>query len=158
MNALKTEPGKLNTDLIGGILMLAIAAFFHYNMDPDFTRLAAYFPERLIIVLTVLGVILLIKARVRPVMMNSFVGKMNASMVFTLIVGLAWVFLLEWTGFILSSVTAIFIILLRLEPASKRTPVRVVKLALLAALEVAVIYVVFVRLLYVTMPVGRLFG
>ncbi len=158
MNAPKSEPKKLNTDRIGGIIMLAVAAFFQWNMDPDFTRLAAYFPERIIICLAVLGVILLVKSHLRPVMMDSFTSKMNSSMMFTLVVGLAWVFLLEWIGFIISSLAAIFIILYRLEPKAKRTPARMGKLAALAALEVAVIYVVFVKLLYVTMPTGRLFG
>ncbi len=158
MNAPKNEPKKLNTDLVGGIIMLATAAFFQFNMDPDFTRLAAYFPERIIIALAVLGAALLVKAYMQPVRMENFIRKMNAPMMFTIIVGLAWVFLLEWIGFVIASLAAIFIILYRLEPKAKRTPVRVAKLAAIAAGEVAVIYVVFVKLLYVTMPVGRIFG
>jgi hypothetical protein len=78
--------------------------------------------------------------------------------VFTILVGLAWVFLLEWIGFVISSIAAIFIILYRFEPKDRRTPKRVAKLAAIAVGEVAVIYIVFVKLLYVTMPVGRLFG
>jgi hypothetical protein len=158
MNTPDTQPKKLNTDLIGGILVLAVAAFFQFHMDPDFTPLAAYFPERLITCMAVLGVLLLIKAYARPVYMDSFIHKLNAPVVFTILVGLAWVFLLEWLGFIISSLAAIFIILCRLEPRTKRTPARVAKLAAIAAGEVAVIYVVFVKLLYVTMPAGRLFG
>ena len=149
---------KHNTDLIGGILMLAVAAFFQFHMDPDFTPLASYFPERLIVCMAVLGVALLIKAHVRPMYMDSFVGKLNAPVVFTILVGLAWVFLLEWIGFVISSIAAIFIILYRFEPKARRTPARVAKLAAIAAGEVAVLYIVFVKLLYVSMPVGRLFG
>ena len=152
------QPKKLNTDLFGGIIVLAVAAFFQFHMDPDFTPLAAYFPERLIACMGILGVLLLIKAYVRPVYMDSFLHKLNAPVVFTILVGLAWVFLLEWVGFIIASLAAIFIILYRLEPKAKRTPARLAKLAAIAAGEVAVIYVVFVKLLYVTMPVGRLFG
>jgi len=151
-------PKKLNTDLVGGIIVLALAAFFQFNMDPDFSALAAYFPKRIIACLGILGVALLVKARLRPVYMDSFISKMNATVIFTIIVGLAWVFLLEWIGFIIASLAAIFIILYRLEPKAKRTPVRVAKLAAIAALEVVVIYVVFVRMQYVTMPAGRLWG
>jgi len=158
MSTPNTTPKKQNTDLIGGIIVLAVAAFFQFYMDPDFTPLAAYFPKRLIACTAILGVALLIKAYVRPTYMDSFVSKLNAPVVFTIIVGLAWVLLLEWIGFILTSLLAIFAILYRLEPKAKRTPARVVKLAAIAAVEVAVIYVVFVRLLYVTMPEGRLFG
>ena len=153
-----TQPKKHNTDRIGGILMLAVAAFFQFHMDPDFTPLAAYFPERLIVCIAILGVALLIKAHVRPMYMDSFVSKLNAPVVFTILVGLAWVFLLEWIGFVISSIAAIFIILYRFEPKAQRTPKRVAKLAAIAVGEVAVIYIVFVKLLYVTMPVGRLFG
>ena len=153
-----TRPEKLNTDLVGGIVVLAVAAFFQFNMDPDFTPLAAYFPKRLIVCMAVMGVMLLIKAYVRPVYMDSFIGKLNAPVVFTILVGLAWVFLLEWIGFIISSAAAIFVILYRFEPKAKRTPARLAKLAAIALVEVAVIYVVFIKLLYVTMPVGRLFG
>lgn len=148
---------KLNTDLIGGIIVLAVAAFFQFNMDPDFSPLAAYFPERIIVCLAVLGVALLIKAKVSPVYMDSFISHMNSTMVFTIVTGLAWVFLLQWIGFLISSLAAIFLILYRLEPKANRTPARLARLAAITALEVAVIYVVFVKLLFVTMPVGRLF-
>ena len=153
-----TQPKKHNTDLIGGILMLAVAAFFQFHMDPDFTPLASYFPERLIVCMTVLGLALLIKAHVRPMYMDRFIYKLNAPVVFTILVGLAWVFLLEWIGFVISSIAAIFIILYRFEPRAKRTPARVAKMAAIAVGEVAVIYIVFVKLLYVTMPTGRLWG
>ena len=156
MSTPNTPPKKLNTDLAGGIITLAFAAFFQFHMDPDFSALAAYFPKKLIVCLAVMGVLLLIKAYVRPMYMDNFISKLNAPVVFTIIVGLAWVLLLEWTGFIITSLAAIFIILCRLEPKAKRTPRRIAMLAGIAALEVAVIYVVFVRLLYVTMPVGRL--
>jgi len=147
---------KLNTDLIGGILMLAVTAFFQFHMDPDFTPLASYFPTRLIVCMAVLGAALLIKAYVRPMYMDSFIYKLNAPVVFTILVGLAWVFLLEWIGFVISSIAAIFVILYRFEPKAKRTPKHVAKMAAIAAIEVAVMYIVFVKLLYVTMPAGRL--
>jgi hypothetical protein len=153
-----TQAKKHNTDLIGGILMLAVAAFFQFHMDPDFSPMASYFPERLIVCMAVLGGALLIKAHVRPVYMDSFIYKLNAPVVFTILVGLAWVLLLEWIGFTISSIAAIFIILYRFEPRARRTPKRIAKMAAIAAGEVAVIYIVFVKLLHVTMPVGRLFG
>ena len=158
MNTPTTQPNKLNTDLIGGLIILGMAAFFQFLMDPDFSHLAAYFPQRIIICMAVLGVALLVKSYVQPTYMDSFMSKLNAPVVFTIIVGLAWVLLLEWIGFIISSLAAIFIILYRLEPKAKRTPARAAKLAAIAVVEVGVIYVVFVRLLYVTMPTGRLWG
>ena len=153
-----TPPQKTNTDLAGGIITLAIAAFFHFNMDPDFAPLTAYFPRKIIICLAIMGVALLVKAYVRPLYMDSIVSKFNAPVIFTIIVGLAWVLLLQWIGFIISSLAAIFIILYRLEPKAQRTPKRIAKLAAIAAFEVALIYAVFVKFLYVSMPTGRLWG
>ncbi len=154
----KAPSKKLNTDLVGGIIMLGMAALFQSQMDPDFSPLAAYFPAHLIWCLGILGVALLVKAYVRPMYMDSFIDKLNAPVVFTIIVALAWAFLMVWIGFIITSLAAIFLILYRLEPKAKRTPKRLVRFAIIAAIEVAVIHVVFVTLLQVTMPVGRLWG
>ncbi len=153
-----TPSKKLNTDLIGGIIMLATAAFFQFHMDPDFSPLAARFPQHLIVGLVIVGLALLVKAYVRPMYMDSFIEKLNAPVVFTIIVALAWALLLVWVGFIITSLAAIFLILYRLEPKATRTPKRIAKMAAIAIIEVVVIQIVFVELLYVTMPVGRIWG
>ena len=159
MNTPITQPKKQhNTDIIGGIIMLAVAAFFQFQMDPDFTDLGAYFPQRLIVYIALLGVGMLIKGFVRPKYMDSIMTKVNSLVLFTAAVGLAWVFLLQWTGFIPTSIVAMFAILWRLEPKARRTPARLAKLAALVVIEVLVVYFVFVKLLYVTMPAGRLWG
>ena len=149
-------PKQHNTDIIGGVLMLATAAFFQYQMDPDFTDLGAYFPQRLIYGIAALGVGLLIKGFFWPKYLNSFMTKVNPNVVFICIVGLIWVYLLAWVGFILTSIVAMFAILWRLEPKGNRTPVRLAKLLALVVAEVAVVYFVFGKLLFVTLPVGRL--
>lgn len=145
----------VNTDFWGAAIMFLFALGFWTQMDPDFTHYAAYFPNRLIPCLIVLGIALVIKGFVSPTRMPSFISQMNGNMLFTIIVGLAWVLLLDWIGFIISSFVAIFVLLWRFEP--NRTPAKLVKMALIAGGEVAFIYVLFVQLLYVTMPEGRLF-
>ncbi len=149
---------KLNTDLLGGLIMLGCAAFFYWQMDEEFTHYAAYFPNRIIPCLAVLGAALLVKARVRPTMLDSFVSQMNSTMLFAIAAGLAWVFTLEWLGFVISSFAAIFAMLVRFLPPDRRGAAAFIKLALLAAVEVGGIYVLFVKFLYVTLPVGRLFA
>lgn len=149
---------KLNTDLLGGLIMLACAVFFYVQMDEEFTHYAAYFPDRIIPCLAVLGAALLVKARLKPTMLDSFVSQMNSTMLFAIFVGLAWVLTLEWVGFIISSFAAIFAMLVRFLPPDKRGTAAFAKLALLAAVEVGGIYVLFVKFLYVTLPVGRLFA
>ncbi|GHV53687.1 hypothetical protein FACS1894206_04850 [Deltaproteobacteria bacterium] len=147
----------VNTDFWGAGIMFLFAVVFYSQMDPDFTHYAAYFPNHLIPCLVVLGVALIIKGFVTPTMLPSFLSEINSSMVFAMTVGLLWVFTLDWLGFLITSFAAIFALLWRFEPAGQRTPARLAKMALIAGGEVGVIYVVFVRMLYVTMPEGRLF-
>ena len=88
-------------------------------------------------------------------MMPSFVSQINSNMLFTMIVGLVWVFALEWFGFIITSFLAICAMLWRFDKI--RSPKTLLKSCLIAAGEIAVIYIGFVKLLYVAMPEGRLF-
>jgi hypothetical protein len=152
------QPGTLNTDFWGAGIMFFFAVVFWVQMDPDFTRYGAYFPERLIPCLFGLGVLLLIKGFVRPTRLPSFWQDMNASMLFTILVGVVWVFVLDWAGFVLSSTLSIMALLVRYNPGSLRKPAELAKYAAIALGEVGVIYVLFVRLLYVSLPAGRLWS
>lgn len=154
----KTQPGTLNTDFWGAGIMFFFAVGFWTQMDPDFTHYGAYFPERLIPCLFALGIMLLIKGFVKPTRLPVFWKDMNSTMVFTIIVGIVWVFILEWVGFSISSALAIFTLLVKFNPGSLKKPVQLTKYALIAIAEVGFIYVLFVRLLYVSLPVGRLWS
>ena len=151
----KKKDKLVNTDFWGAGIMFVFALGFYSQMDPDFTHYAKFFPNNLLICLVIIGILLVIKGFVSPTMLPSFLGQINGTMVFTMIVGLVWVFTLEWLGFIPTSFAAIFAMLWRFDRG--RSPKTMLKSALIAAGEVAVIYVGFVRLLYVTMPEGRLF-
>ena len=146
----------VNTDFWGAGIMFLFAVVFYSQMDPDFTHYAAYFPSHLIPCLVIIGAALVIKGFVAPTRLPNFCSHINSSMLFTAAVGLLWVFALDWLGFLITSFAAIFALLWRFEPG-RRTPARLAIMALIAGGEVGVIYVVFVRLLYVTMPEGRLF-
>ena len=149
------KKNTMNTDFWGAGIMFFFAVLFYTQMDPDWTDYGQYFPNRILIFLVVIGICLLIKGKVQPTKLPSFISQVNSSMLFTMIVGLAWVFSLEWVGFIISSFLAIFAMLWRFDTV--RSPKTLLKSAVIAAGEVAVIYVGFVRLLQVTMPEGRLF-
>ncbi len=154
-NDLKKKDNLVNTDFWGAGIMFLFAAGFYSQMDTDWTHYGQYFPNRLLIFLVIIGFALLIKGFVTPTRLPSFVSQVNRTMLFTMIVGLVWVFSLEWVGFFISSFLAIFVLLWRFDPV--RSPKTIFKSALIAAGEVAVIYIGFVKLLYVTMPEGRLF-
>ncbi|MCC8193508.1 MAG: tripartite tricarboxylate transporter TctB family protein [Deltaproteobacteria bacterium] len=154
-NDLKQKDNLVNTDFWGAAIMFIFAAGYYSQLDPDFSHYARFFPNKLIVCLVVIGIALMIKGFVSPTRLPSFLSQVNGSMLFTIAVGLVWVFTLEWVGFIITSFLGIFALLLRFEP--RRTPPNIVKAAVIAAGEVAFLYVLFVKFLQVTLPEGRLF-
>ena len=152
---LRQKDNLVNTDYWGAGIMFFFAIVFYSQMDPDWTDYGQFFPNRILIFLVVIGICLLIKGKVSPTKLPSFVSQVNSSMLFTMAVGLVWVFALEWVGFIITSFLAIFAMLWRFDKV--RSPKTLFKSALIAAGEVMVIHVGFVKLLQVTMPEGRLF-
>ncbi|MDR0379050.1 MAG: tripartite tricarboxylate transporter TctB family protein [Candidatus Accumulibacter sp.] len=154
----RRQPGTLNTDFWGAGIMFFFAIGFWTQMDPDFTRYGAYFPDKLIPCLFILGVLLVIKGFVKPAYLPSFWKGVNASMVFTIVVGLAWVFTLEWLGFALSSTLAILVILVSFQWESMKQPAQLAKYLAIALGEVGFIYLMFEKWLYVPLPVGRLWS
>ena len=154
-NELKKKDDLVNTDFWGAAIMFIFALGFYTQMDSEWTHYGQYFPNRILILLVVIGICLVIKGFVAPTKLPSFISQVNSTMLFTMIVGLVWVFSLEWFGFIITSFLAIFAMLCRFDRV--RSPKTIFKSALIAGGEIAVIYVGFVKLLYVTMPEGRLF-
>lgn len=154
----KRQPGSLNTDFWGAGILFFFAIGFWSQMDPDFTRYGAYFPNRLIPCLFILGVLLLIKGFVKPAYLPNFWGAMNATMAVTIVVGMVWVFTLEWLGFALSSSLAILVLLVCFRRESLRQPALLAKYVAIALGEVGFVYLLFVKFLYVSLPVGRLWS
>ena len=154
-NDVKKTDNLVNTDFWGAGIMFFFATVFYSQLDPDWTHYGQFFPNRILIFLVIIGILLIIKGFTTPTMLPSFVSQVNNTMVFTMIVGILWVFALEWVGFIITSFLAIFAMLWRFDKV--RSPKTIFCSALIAAGEIAVIYVGFVKLLYVSMPEGRLF-
>lgn len=146
----------INTDFWGAAIMFFFAIGFYSQMDPDFTHYAAFFPNHLIPCLVVIGVALLIKGFVSPTRLPAFYSEFNSTLIFTMVVGLLWALLLDWTGFILTSFVAILVLLLRFNIAEIKNPKVILKSVALAVVEIVVIYVVFTGL-QVSLPEGRLF-
>lgn len=154
-NEIKKKDDLVNTDFWGAAIMFVFAAGFYSQLDPDFTHYAKFFPNKLIVCLTLFGIALTIKGFVAPTRLPSFLSQVNGTMLFAVVVGLVWVFTLEWLGFIITSFAAMFVLLVRFDP--KRTPASIAKAAAIAGCEVGLLYVLFVKFLYVSLPEGRLF-
>ncbi|GAB1483343.1 hypothetical protein MASR2M78_21590 [Treponema sp.] len=148
------ESKKINSDYIGGAIVLIFALIFQLQMQP-WGKFAVMAPKYVIIALLIFGVILLIKGKLKPTMMDSLRNNFNASMLYTLVVGLLWVFLLEPIGFITTSFIALFALLYPFHP--KKGLPRLIGSAGLAAGELLVLYLLFSKFLNVALPKGILF-
>lgn len=147
---------KLNIDIIGGISVLAIAAFFFFQLGEDFSMFALFFPEKMLPILTMLGIAIIIKGFVRPTRLERPIFQINRTMVAAMVTGSLWVILLEPVGFIITSAVSIFFLQVLYMEKGKRTFRNVTINALGSLCTVVIFYYIFVQYLGVTLPEGLL--
>jgi len=100
-----TQKKLINTDYISGIVVLAVTALFYLQIG-KWSKYAIIAPQAILIVLFVLGVILLIKGRYKPEKASPSFTQINRSLVFFVVIGLLWVFLMNTIGFVVTSMIA----------------------------------------------------
>lgn len=147
---------KLNIDIIGGISVLAIAAFFFFQLGEDFSMFALFFPEKMLPILTMLGIAIIIKGFVRPTRLERPIFQINRTMVAAMVTGSLWVILLEPVGFIITSAVSIFFLQVLYMEKGMRTFRNVTINALGSLCTVVIFYYIFVQYLGVTLPEGLL--
>lgn len=148
---------RFNIDTLGGLSILAIVAFFFFQMGDDFTPFGLFFPERILPILTLLGVLILAKGIFRPSGDLKSVFQINKTMVISMVTGAAWALLLVPIGFILASFLSMFFLLMVYLPKEERSLKRVFTNGAGSLICVLFFYYVFVYFLGVTLPDGSLF-
>lgn len=147
---------KLNIDIIGGISVLLIAAFFFFQLSEDFSMFGLYFPKKMLPILITLGIVILIKGFVHPAKISTPVFQINKTMLAAIITGILWVLLLERVGFMITSFAGVFILQILYMPKEIRSFKNILINALGSFCTVAFFYYVFVHYLGVTLPRGIL--
>ena len=147
---------KLNIDILGGISILAIAAFFFFQLGEDFSMFALFFPEKMLPILTILGGVILVKGFVRPTRINKPIFQINKTMIVAMLVGILWVLLLEPLGFVATSFASVFGLQILYMPKETRSPKNIFINAVGSICTVVFFYYVFVQYLGVTLPAGIL--
>jgi hypothetical protein len=145
---------KLNIDILGGLSILAIAAFFFFQLGEDFSMFALFFPEKMLPILAILGVIILIKGFVRPTKISNPIFQINKTMLAAMVTGILWVLLLEPVGFIVTSFVSVFGLQILYMPREIRSCKNVIINAAGSFCTVVFFYHVFVQYLGVTLPAG----
>ena len=144
---------KVNTDYIGGAIVIVIWALFFFQIGP-WSKYAIMAPESILWIILLFGVGLLVKGKVKPEKLATTFNQINKSMIFIIIVGLVWVFTFNAVGFIVTSFIAFYAIMFVYHP-NKGTSRVVGSLAVTVGV-IAVLYLVFSKFLLVMLPTGFL--
>ncbi|MCJ7819218.1 MAG: tripartite tricarboxylate transporter TctB family protein [Syntrophales bacterium] len=145
---------NVNTDLIAGLVGLAITALFWFSLE-EVSRLSIIFPKAMVGIMALVSVGLLAKGVVAPERGELFATGDQRRVVVTGITLFVWVVAISWLGFYVSSVAAIAFLAYYLALARRRVSLlQFGGWVLIIAAEVAVFYLIFNRLLYVPLPEG----
>lgn len=147
------KPKKVNTDYISAIVVLGISALFYFEMG-KWSKYAILAPKSILIILLLLGIGLLIKGKVKPERVKLTFTHVTRSLGFLLVVGLLWVFLLDKIGFVVRSMVAFSAILIAYHPGKGVR--KVLESLLISGIMIFIMYMIFDRLLNVTLPTGIL--
>lgn len=145
---------KRNTDLYGGIFMIFVSLVFMSKLK-GLTEFSKVFPRAIIVLLIVSGVGLLIKARKKPSLSQLFQMENKKSVLFVTIVTLVWVFSFKKIGFVVTSIVCLTTLLCLLN--DKKNMKEYMKSLVIAGCEIAILYLLFSRVLYVPFPNGLFF-
>lgn len=149
---------RANTDLLSGILGLAIAGVFWWGRG-DVGRLSIMFPHALLFLLAAFSVALVVKGLVRPERRSIFVEGDRAKIIGCCAILFSWVIAISYIGFFLSSVAGFWGMTCYLASSRRKvTPLLAAKWLGIVLAEVTFFYLVFVKLLYVPLPPGSFFS
>ncbi|NNF84515.1 MAG: tripartite tricarboxylate transporter TctB family protein [Deltaproteobacteria bacterium] len=148
---------RANTDLLSGILGLAIAGVFWWGRG-EVGPLSIMFPHALLFLLAAFSVALVVKGLVRPERRSIFAEGDRAKIIGTCAILFVWVIAIPYVGFFLASVSGFWGMTCYLASSRRKvTPQLAAKLFCVVLAEVSFFYLVFAKLLYVPLPTGAFF-
>lgn len=151
---MKAKQTGVNTDLLGGGFSLILTLIFWFGRG-SWSPLSAMFPNTVLIVMGVLSLALLVKGFIKPEVRPIFTEGSRTRIVVTAVALLIWVWIIPLLGFYLASLIAFTGLTIYIALASRRVaPKSVAIWVVIIALELAVLYFIFSRLLYVPLPAG----
>lgn len=148
---------SFNTDLLGGLLGLALAALFWFNREP-WSFWSAVFPNVVLVLIAVASVALLVKSMVRPHLRPLFTEGNRVRAAVTAAVLVVWSFAFARLGAALSSLLVFFGLVLYLATAERGLRAgRAALWLVVVTVLVGALYLVFTRVLNVPLPRGVAF-
>ncbi len=149
---------RVNSDMIGGVLGLALAGAFYLAREANWSFWSAVFPNVVIAIIATLSALLVVKAFVRPAMLPLFAEGSPGNMVVVAVVLLAWSVAFSSLGTLLSSFLGFVFLAWYLSRGTAHLGTRQLLIGIVVIVtELAVFYVIFTRVLNVPLPRGVLF-
>jgi len=143
----------INTDYVGAAIVLLTSLVFYLQIG-KWSKYAILAPRSILYLLFALGIILLVKGRIKPERAVPSFLAINGSLAFLVITGLLWVFLSNTIGFVVTSIAAYTAILVAYHP--KKGVRGIVESLLISGAVVIGMYLLFAKMLNVTLPQGFL--
>lgn len=151
----------LNTDRISAVLVLVFSGVFLWQLRYVHSPLDVIFPRTILLGMMVLSVLLLVRSFVRKPgseNLKSLHGIENRGRILAGILGtLAWLLLIPYIGFAITSAVALIAFSIALGKQSDRTPKRLLTTLIVASVIVFLIYCFFSEFMEVQLPKGILF-
>jgi len=148
---------KFNTDIIGGVVGLAITIFFWFSRG-DVSRLSIMFPNAILILMAVFSLAIIIKGFIKADRKPVFSNGDQRRIAVTTAALFIWVLAIVWIGFYVASVLMFSFLAYYL--ASARIKVSLSQFAIWVVIIAGLVgffYFIFAKLLYVPLPKGILF-
>lgn len=148
---------KANTDLIAGIVGLAVTAAFWLTLDPEMTRLSIMFPRAMTIIMGCISVVLVIKGFWKAERQDLFAEGSNFRVAVTALHFFVWGLAIPYLGFFVTSVCVMSSLIFYLARARRRySPKVMAGWVLVVIFVVGFFYSIFTKLLHVPLPSGYL--
>lgn len=147
----------VNSDLIGGVLGLVLAATFWFAREGNWSFWSAVFPNVIIVIIAVLSGLLLLKGLLGPAMLPLFQDGSRRKMLVTAVLLLVWSFAFSRLGTLASSFLGFTVLALYLGGGTTLGAKKLLIGAGVILAELAVFYLLFTRVLHVPLPRGVLF-
>lgn len=151
----------LNTDRISAVLALVFSGIFLWQLRYVHSPLDVIFPRTILLGMMALSVFLLVRSFVRkpdPESLRNLLGIEKRRKIVAGILGtLAWLLLIPYVGFAITSVIALIAFSIALGKKSDRGPKRLLTTLIVSSVIVFLIYCFFSEFMEVQLPKGILF-
>ena len=150
-------PGNLIRSCVIGEIIAIIAGMFWFNIDVETSSLSIMLPQEMSLIMAPVSVGLAVNSLIRPVREVIFAVDSNQRWIVTGALFFAWVVVMPYVGFLVSTIAAVSVTVWYLASATMTVgPAKFNKWLPNIGAIVVFFYMIFTLLLHAPLPEGRL--